>query len=125
MDNVFMEGLMAQPLWVKGWVGWMILVNMGSLLFIKRVEARWVFGAFMGAGIVMTLLAEANGYNRLLGIGHVIFWAPVLAYLFFRRKQLDYDTAFGKWAVAIMITYTVSLAVDCIDVVRYALGDTG
>lgn len=123
MDNVFMEGLMAQPLWVKAWMGWMVLVNMGSLAFIKRVEARWVLVAFMGGGIVMTLLAEVNGYNRLLGIGHVIFWTPVLAYLFFRRKQLDYNTAFGKWAVAIMITYAVSLVVDCIDVVRYALGD--
>ena len=125
MDNVFMEGLMAQPLWVKAWVGWLMLVNMGSLAFIKRAEARWVFGAFMGAGIAMMVMAELNGFNRLLGLGHVIFWTPVLVYLFLRRERLDYGTPFGKWAVVLMISYALSLLMDYIDVVRFALGDRG
>jgi dolichyl-phosphate-mannose--protein O-mannosyl transferase len=125
LNDVFMQGLMAQPIWLKAWLGWMILVNMGSLLFLKRVEARWVFGAFMGAGVAMMVLAEINGYNRLLGLGHVIFWTPVLVYFFLRRERIDYGTAFGKWAIVLFVTYAVSLVVDYIDVIRYVLGERG
>ena len=37
---------MQQPLWLQPWLGWMGLINMTSVAFLKQREARWVLGAF-------------------------------------------------------------------------------
>jgi hypothetical protein len=44
--------------------------------------------------------------------------------LFFRRRSdFDSTTWFGWWVYVLMLTNTVSLVIDYVDVIRYALGD--
>lgn len=125
MDNVFMDGLMQQPTWLKIWVGWMIVVNTASLAFLKHTEARVVLGVWIANGITMTLLAEAMGYTRLLGLSHVIWWTPLIVYLWTRRDRFDPKALFTRWVYVLILTNTISLVVDYIDVIRYILGDRG
>lgn len=97
-----------QPQWVQIWLNVMmiVLLGMAAVFSFVRVEARWVLVGF------------------LLGLGHVIFWTPVLVYLLHRRPQWHVkETLSGKWIVLAVTVLTISLAFDYGDVFRWVLGD--
>ncbi len=71
----------------------------------------------------MSTLAEINGYNGLLGISHVIFWTPLLVYLYRLRAMVNRASWVGRWFVALFVSNAVSLVMDSVEVVRYFAGD--
>ncbi len=116
--------IMAQPLWLQAWIGWMMLVNFaGAVIFIRRPEAKWVLAAIIAAALFMSWLYGQFGYQRILGLAHVAFWTPLMIYLWSRRKQWDLPTLPGKWLAAVFVTDLTSLVIDYIDVVRYLAGE--
>ena len=118
------QAIMMQPLWLQIWVGWMGLINFGgALAFIKRAEAKWVLAAIIAAAIMMSWLYDQIGYQRLLGLPHVIFWTPLLIYLWRRRAQWDLSRLSGKWLLILFATNLTSLVIDYIDVARYLSGE--
>ena len=123
MQGVLMDGIMSMPLGWQAWVFWMMMVNTASLFFLKHKEARFCLAVWIPNAITMTLLAEQIGYVRLLGISHIVWWTPLIIYLFLRRKQFDLKTVAGKWVVVMLITNSVSLAIDYVDVARYIAGN--
>ena len=123
MDGVLMDGIMQMPIGWKLWVFWMMIVNTASIFFLKHNEGRYCLALWIPNGITMTLLAEQLGYVRLLGVSHIIWWTPLIIYLFLRRKQFDLKTLSGKWAVVLLVTNSVALAFDYVDLIRYVAGD--
>jgi hypothetical protein len=123
MPTDFTQHLMQQPLWVQVWVAWMALVNLASACFLRRTEARIVLGAFAGSFVFMNALFALNGFNRLLGLSHAIFWTPLLVYLLRRRSHIESQTPFGRWVRVLIATNALSLVIDYTDVLRYLLGD--
>jgi hypothetical protein len=101
----------------------MIAINTAGLLFLRQRAARWVLAAWIGNVVFMSILYELNGYNRLLGLSHVIFWTPLVLWLFRRRAALREPRPFGVWVVLLVATNSVSLVIDYVDVLRYLLGD--
>ncbi|PIW27812.1 MAG: hypothetical protein COW30_09130 [Rhodospirillales bacterium CG15_BIG_FIL_POST_REV_8_21_14_020_66_15] len=118
-----MGHIMAGPPWVTVWVMWMGLINLLCLAFIRHVEARWVLASMAGAWIMIEYLFQTYGYTRILGLAHVVFWTPVVIYLWRRRRGFDTSTVYGKWLWAVMATDLTSLAIDYVDVVRFFMGD--
>lgn len=114
---------MAEPLWLKAWVGWMMIMNSACLIFLKNREARWVLAAWIANIIFMTILAEQIGYVRLLGLSHVIFWTPLMVYLLLRRSTFDLSALYGRWLAILIATNCISLIIDYVDVARYFFGD--
>ena len=100
-------------------------VNLASLAFLGRREARWVLAGFVLGFLLMTALFAWNGYNRLLGLGHVVFWTPVAVMLWRSGAVREATGGFGTWVRVAFATYVVSLVVDYADVARYLLGDRG
>ena len=123
MQGVLMEGIMSMPLGWQAWVFWMMIVNTASIFFLKHTEARICLAVWIPNGITMMLLAEQMGYVRLLGLSHIVWWTPLVIYLFMRRKEIDLKTPVGKWLVALLVTISLSLVIDYIDVARYIAGD--
>jgi hypothetical protein len=119
MIDAFFE----QPFWLQLWIGWIALVNLASLAFLKRVEARWVLGAFVTSAAVMSVMYAQLGWVRMLGLAHVVVWGPLLVYLLSRWVELPRVGAFAVWIRTLFLTNLASLIVDLVDVVRYALGD--
>ena len=115
-----------QPQWVQVWLDVMMVVLLGlsAVFSFVRVEARWVLAGFLlGAATLLGLYSQI-GYSRLLGIGHVIFWTPVLIYLLRRRAHWRVkETWAGKWIVAAVTVLTISLVFDYTDVARWLLGE--
>lgn len=113
-----------QPLWVQIWMDVMMIVLLGlSVVFsFVRVEARWVLAAFLAGAAAMLFIYSRMGYVRLLGLGHVIFWTPVLVYLLRRRDRWRVrETLSGKWILLAVTVLTISLAFDYADVARWLL----
>ena len=109
--------------WVYYWVIWLVFINLFSVIFIfKHVEARWVLGVFVVVAFSMHLLFLQVGMVRLLGIVHVIYWTPLLIYMFRRFKKIATKTSYGIYIRILMLTIATSLAIDYVDVVRYFLG---
>lgn len=115
--------ILAEPLFLQIWISWFVIVNSASLFFLRHAEARWVLAAWLVNLAFMTALFELNGYNRLLGLSHVLIWTPLLVYLYRRRSSLMGDLLFGKWARTLFLTNLLSLVVDYVDVVRFVSGD--
>jgi hypothetical protein len=101
------------------------LVNSAAVIFLRHVPARWALAAFVGAALFMQTLYALNGFNRLLGLAHVVFWTPLVVYLARQRPRLEAGSSVSSWVTILLVTNVVSLVVDYIDVVRHLLGDRG
>lgn len=105
------------------WVMGLILLNMlVPLVFYNRMEAQWVFAAFMAGGMTGLILVKRQGFTRLLGLMH-IFWIPLLIWLAMRLGQIPSDTLFGMWLRVLIAINGISVIIDTIDVVRYLRGE--
>ena len=119
-----LEHILAEPFGLKAWIFWMAFMNSASLCFVRRAEGRFVLLAWVANLVTMNQLFEAYGYTRILGLSHVLWWSPLVVYLFRKRSGFG-EGAFGGWARWLLITNAVSLAIDYVDVARWALGDRG
>lgn len=124
MENPDMMSLIArEPLWLKSWVYWMIFINSISIFFaFTRNEAHWVLTAWLANLLTMPMLFDAVGYVRLLGLPHIVFWTPLVIYLWMKRRSFS-GTWAGRYLWVVMATNGASLVIDYIDVARYLAGD--
>ena len=118
----FQSELSGQPLWVQIWVYYLTLINLASIFFVKRIEPRWVFVAFLFAATSMMVLFALQGFTRLLGLGHIIFWTPLILYLWGRRGDIYLTRPSGIYLHLVFLTIVISLVFDYVDLVRYFLG---
>jgi hypothetical protein len=107
-----MEVLAAQSAPMKTWLAWMFAVNFCSVFFLRRVPARWVLAATAANIVFMQLLLRLYGTGHHLSLPHVVFWTPLLIYLFLRRNSLLARSPFGVWCVLLFLTDLASLVLD-------------
>jgi hypothetical protein len=117
------SAILSEPWWVIAWVGWLGAVNMASLFFLRESEARWVLAAFVASFTLMNVLYYTSGYNRFLGLAHIIFWTPLLIFLYRRLTKLLGPRRYESWIRILLASNGVSLVIDYVDVLRYLLGD--
>ncbi|MCG8429372.1 MAG: hypothetical protein MI754_18625 [Chromatiales bacterium] len=126
------EAIQTEPLWLQAWVMLLGLSLIASVFFVVgRSEGGWklrpeclaILASLFVAGAIMEWLYAQVGYVRLLGLGHLIGWTPVYAYVLWRRKKIGTDTWFGKYIHVYLIVAGISLLIDAVDVIRYLAGD--
>lgn len=123
-EMTFNQHLLSQSHLVVGWVAWLVIMNLGAVIFVwRRVEARWVLAAMLANMPFMNMLFYYFGYTRILGLSHIIFWTPLLVYLWRRRKTIRLKTPFGIYIHALFISDFISLVIDYSDTIRYLLGN--
>lgn len=106
------EVLATQPAPMQAWLAWMFAVNFCSVFFLRRIPARWVLAATLANIVSMQLLLRLYGTGHHLSLPHVVFWTPLLVYLFLQRKSLLAWSPFGLWCVMLFLTDSVSLVLD-------------
>ena len=119
-----LEQILNEPFGLKVWIFWMVFLNSASIFFLRRSEGRWVLAAWLASLVTMSRLFDEFGYTRILGLAHVLWWSPLVVYLFRRRASFG-EGAFGGWARWLAITNAASLAIDYVNLARWALGDRG
>jgi len=118
------EHMMAQPLWLVIW-----LMIMGGLhvvaipLALKDWRPRMMVIVMIINMFFMGGLFHKYGYTRILGLSHVIFWTPLLAYLWKSRNVHPERVWTVRFVRVAMVIIFISLLFDYTDVIRYVLGD--
>jgi hypothetical protein len=117
-----LEQITAQPFWIEVWIYWMIFINAASVFFVRRVEGRWVLAAGLANLVTMYALYLYFGDSRILALSHLLWWTPLVVYLFRRRAGFG-EGGFGGWARLLVLTNAAALLVDAASVVRLLLGE--
>lgn len=111
----------SQPLWVRLWVAWMILINTMSIFFINKKMGKIIFIVWNLNAATMIGIFSFNGYNRLLGLSHIIWWTPLAIFMFKERFKQIHSKFYHIWFKGLFVTIVLSLILDYIDFVRYIL----
>ncbi|MDB2438936.1 hypothetical protein N9W89_09495 [Hellea sp.] len=118
------EHMMASPTWVVIWMGIMGLLHIAAIPFaIKDWRPRIMVIVMIINMMFMGALFHTYGYTRILGLSHVIFWTPLLAYLWKSRNKDPERVWTGRFVKLAIVIIFISLLFDYTDVVRYVLGD--
>ncbi len=112
----FFVELMQQPVLVPVWVFILMIVNLVSVVFWDEALAKLIFVTFMLSAILMMGLYSRFGFEKILGLGHIL-WIPLLVYVLVRLPSID--GPFKSYLVAQSIAIWISLVLDTIDVWRY------
>ena len=113
---LFFSDLLKQPRWVAIWVALLAIVNMASLLFWSDPIARIVFVAFILSSMMMMALYAYFGFEKILGLGHVL-WLFLLPYILFHLGQAD--GSFSLYLRILAVFLAISLVFDVVDVWKY------
>ena len=91
------------------------------MFFLHTLEARVVLVTLMLGGVLMEFLTWQQGFTRLLGLGHIL-WFALVPWLV-TRVGLHESGPVVFWLVAVIAFNSLSLVIDVRDVVRYAGGE--
>ena len=122
------EAIAHQPLWVRLWLDWLLFgaIALPLLLFIwrqTRIVGVVTFIANIPAGYGTGWLYDHMGYVKLLGLAHIIFWTPLVIYLYMQLKRTDLPKWPRRIIILVLVTIVISLAFDYIDALRYLIGE--
>ncbi|NNF57260.1 MAG: hypothetical protein HKN04_03380 [Rhodothermaceae bacterium] len=110
------------PPYVLGWLAWLVAVTViAPIFFIRHREARVVLYWQAANAAFGLALWSVVGLVRLLSLSHVLFWTPAVIYLSQHRPERR-QTLFDTWVYLALISMGISLALDVVELVRYASG---
>ena len=112
----FFIELMQQPIWIQVWVFILMIVNVASIGFWDEPLAKVIFIIFMLSAMLMMGLYSRFGFEKILGMGHIL-WVPLLVYvLMVIPNAID---TFKSYLVILSISIIISLVFDIVDVWKY------
>lgn len=124
----FADAAATQPAWLQIWFAWLVgILFLAPVTLAAMRQSRAMglvcLGAALLTAVVMPWLYDLWGYVRLLGIGHVVLWTPLLIWMWPRLRGLNGAARVVAWVF--FLTLGASLIVDYIDVLRWLLGERG
>ena len=124
----FLRDVFLQPVAVVLWAFWMVAVIIVAPIVMRiygsgRRDRLIVSAVTVIVIILMPLWHAQIGYVRLIGLPHILVWTPLAVYLYSRRKHLASPWQVRWTIVVLMLTIVVSLGFDCVDTIRYILGE--
>ena len=113
--SFFIE-MMQQPVWIQGWVLYLMIVNVASVAFWDAVLAKIILITFILSAILMMGLYSKFGFEKILGIGHFL-WFPLLVYVWVEFSNAT--GTFKSYLIILSISIIISLLFDIVDVWKY------
>ncbi len=115
----FPRGVLKLALPVRVWLGVLLFANaVMPLFFLGNREAQVTLLIFVLSAGFMITLTHVVGFNRLLGVGHIL-WIPLLLYLWSRMGGYPAVEPYGAWIRIVMLLNAAALVMDGWDVGRY------
>ena len=116
---IFFIELMQQPVWIPVWVLILMSINVVSVAFWNEPLAKVIFVTFMLSVMLMMGLYSRFGFEKILGMGHIL-WIPLLVYVLMEIPTAR-DT-FKSYLIILSISIAISLVFDIVDVWKYFTG---
>lgn len=116
------QSLVALPLWVKVWLLILGCANIASLAFLWQPSGVLV-AALVFNGIILSKVAViySGGLSRLVGIGHIVGWTPLVLMLAFARPEAS--GAYDVYLTLLLVVNSISLIFDFNDLRLWLNGD--
>ena len=77
--------------WVKLWLVWLNIVLLAAAFFLDDPVALWTLASLpVSFAILVWIAVRRGGLVRILGVGHLVPWLPLITYLEMRLL--------GEWA---------------------------
>ncbi len=124
----FNEAIALQPQWVQIWLNILFagafVLPLSLLIWrVSRISGVITLLSSFLAGLATFWLYDLFGYVRLLGLGHIVFWTPLLIWLLRRTRVGDFPVL-PLWITRVVISVVaISLAFDYVDLLRYLAGN--
>lgn len=114
---------LALPGWVKLWLFALNIVFLLSPVFLPWWIANVVLVSYVASGpLLLAYAVYGGGLTRIMGIGHLVPWLPLLVWLFIVAMPTSNAMNLGfLWLLTVMTV--VCLAFDVYDVWRWLRGD--
>jgi len=112
----FFIELIQQSVWIPTWVLIQMLVNIESVGFWNEPLAKVIFVTFMFSVMLMMGLYSRFGYEKILGMGHIL-WIPLLVYVLMAIPAAS--GTFKRYLIVWSIITVPSLVFDVVDVWKY------
>ena len=125
----FNEALAQQPQWVQIWSFWiMAIVFAAAIVSLIQRGARRLGVAILALTALTSALSYwiflELGFVRLIGLGHLVFWTPLVVILWRALRSPALPPTPARWLLwACLATLTVSLGFDLVDTIRYLMGE--
>ncbi len=112
---------LALKTWVKLWLFVLNAVFLAAFTFVPEPLAVWTLVAYVAAGPALAaIMIPQRGLTRLLGLGHLVPWTPLVAYLVARlfsdlagpRLRVEDRPALTGYAVLLATVTLACLAFD-------------
>jgi hypothetical protein len=117
---------LALPLWVKLWLFALNAIFLVALVFVPSTMARVVLISYVASGPVLLAFAfYGGGLSRIMGIGHLLPWTPMLIWLPFHMADGALGPDARAYAGALIPVCAACLAFDVFDVWRWCRGERG
>lgn len=114
------HGFMDMPLWVKLWMGVMIVSNgIMPLMFIEHIVAQITFLSIFMAGPLAYVIVKSVGFNKFLGLMHAP-WVPMVYLQAYTLYTTEITGSFIMWLSASLVISLISLVFDILDVMQYS-----
>lgn len=120
--------------WVKIWLFFLNGVFLAAFLFIPSEVARVTLVAYVAClPLMLSFMIVQRGLTRLLGLGHLIPWVPLLIYVLLRLftdnagSQIRFQTTPELFIFSVVLLFSVGicLAFDIYDLLRWSAGHRG
>ncbi len=119
-DNAARLGL---PIWLKGWLGFLAITFLGSLLFVRRQRAARIVAVGFAVSHVLVIGIEALEITRLttglVSLTHAIGWTPALFVMVRELGRTEAMTRYGWWCRQMLFVLVVALSFDYRDATMY------
>jgi len=123
---------LAMKTWVKLWLFGLNAVLFSSMFFMDDPLGQYTLLSLVPTLVLILFMAyRYGGLVRLLGMGHLIPWIPLLLYAELRLSTtwvgeklswVDSPLLYG-WTVTLVLCLAICLAFDAYDVVRWYRGE--
>lgn len=110
---------MALPNWVKAWLFVLNGAFLWSIFYWPTDLSKITLIAFLATGpLLMGQLAHDGGLRRILGLAHLVPWAPFLGWLLWQSH-----TEHNLYAQVLAVILSICLVFDLYDIARFWRGD--
>jgi hypothetical protein len=109
-------------------LAWLLFLNgvmLAALFYTHTVEAKVILAAYVASGPwLAAMVAAQRGLTRLLGLGHLVPWSPLMVYLLMQVLAPASATAMPLSLLGLTLaTVGLCLALDAYDVWRWFSGE--
>lgn len=112
------------PIPVKAWLIALNAVFLAAPVLMPWDSAVLVLIAYAASGPpLLGFAVYAGGLTRAMGIGHLVPWTPMLAWLAMEIHMFAGNPVAFGYAIVLTTTVTACLAFDLYDIVRWACGE--